>query len=176
MEETIFTAGTKLKKLFSVNCKKPPEEENGKKPSIDPPLVETHALAATGNSQSPKPKLINYKKKKKNHQNFPKTQFTVLKIKTKKSILTLPRGHWSCRIIMDSFCQATNRLSALNLPKCEVMRVSEIPQAQQRKLNPIDHVSDNNELFWGLLQDMKCHQTQYYKSKMSLMPSKPKRK
>ena len=65
MEETIFTAGTKLKKLFSANCKKPPEEENGKKPSIDPPLVETHALAATGNSQSPKPKLINYKKKKK---------------------------------------------------------------------------------------------------------------
>ena len=60
MEETIFTAGTKLKKLFSVNCKKPPEEENGKKPSIDPPLVETHALAAAGNSQSPKPK----KKKK----------------------------------------------------------------------------------------------------------------
>ena len=72
MEETIFTAGTKLKKLFSVNCKKPPEEENGKKPSIDPPLVETHALAATGNSQSPKPKLINYKKKKKKPSKFSK--------------------------------------------------------------------------------------------------------
>ena len=124
MEETIFTAGTKLKKLFSANCKKPPEEESGKKPSIDPPPVETHALAAAaaGNSQSPKSKL----KKKK----ISKTQFTVLKIKTKKSILTLLRGRWSCRIVMDSFCQATNRLSALNLPKCEVMRVSEIPQAQ----------------------------------------------
>ena len=125
MKETIFTAGTKLKKLFSANCKKPPEEESGKKPSIDPPPVETHGLAAAaaaGNSQSPKSKL----KKKK----ISKTQFTVLKIKTKKSILTLLRGRWSCRIVMDSFCQATNRLSALNLPKCEVMRVSEIPQAQ----------------------------------------------
>ena len=146
MEETIFTAGTKLKKLFSANCKNPPEEENGKKPSIDPPLVETHALAAAGNSQSPKPK-----KKKKNHQNFPKTQFTVLKINTKKSILTLRRGHWSCRTITNSFRQATNRLSVLNPPKCEATKVSEIPQAQQRKLNPIDHVLDNDELFWGLL-------------------------
>ena len=67
MEETIFTAGTKLKKLFSANCKEPPEEESGKKPSIDPPPVETHALAAAaaGNSQSPKSKL----KKKKNFKN-----------------------------------------------------------------------------------------------------------
>ena len=57
MEETIFIAGTKLKKLFFANCKNPPEEENGKKPSIDPPPVETHALVAADNSQSPKPKI-----------------------------------------------------------------------------------------------------------------------
>ena len=58
-EKQYSQPATKLKKLFSTNGKNPHtrEGERGKKPSTNSSLVETHALAASDNRQSPKPKL-----------------------------------------------------------------------------------------------------------------------